>query len=189
MRNNLLKLFLVVSIATLFGCSSSSDDKNPRSSDDKNPSGFSQSDCGMELNTSIWYAAFDKGTYSQAELLIGTSIAANKISGFELDEKEVRDMRQIVDAVGGGEFKGRRIPACLEKINLNYVNAFAGERKSECFAEAYLHDHEFKVFRELKVMRCEDIDTEMTKWVSENKIIGMKWAAPFVNGSNSNSSS
>jgi hypothetical protein len=91
-------LFLAV-LVVLTGC------------DSKNSGQFSKSDCDMKLTTAIWYATFDKGTYSKAELLIGTTIAAYKLSGFELDEKELRNQSNVVQDVGTGQFKEKAIPA------------------------------------------------------------------------------
>ena len=74
----LMRVLLVSLLVILIGCD------NVGGKGDK--SSFSKSDCDMKLKTSIWYATFDKGTYSPAELIIGTTIAALKLIGYELDE-------------------------------------------------------------------------------------------------------
>jgi hypothetical protein len=135
---------------------------------------FSKSDCDMGLKTSVWYAAFDKGKFTGPELIIGATIAANKLAGFELDEKELRGQSNIVMDVGSGMFKEKPVAACLEKVDLNFVNRSAGERKTACFAEAYLSDKEFKMFRSLKVMECGKVAEEMPGWIEANKVTGMK---------------
>jgi uncharacterized protein YecT (DUF1311 family) len=139
---------------------------------------FSKSECDKNLTTSIWSAAFNKGEYSRGQLMIGLSIAANKLSDFELDEKELLNQKNIVLDVGVGQFNGKPIPACLEKVDLNYVNRLKGERKSECFAEAYLNDKEFGMFRSIRVMKCEDIEAEVPKWIEAHQITGMKYKSP-----------
>jgi hypothetical protein len=155
-------LFLTV-LVVLTGC------------DSKSGGQFSKSDCDMKLTTAIWYVPFDKGTYSKAELLIGSTIAAYKLSGFELDEKELRYQSNVVLDVGTGQFKEKAIPACVEKVDLHFVNRSQGERKTECFAEAYTNDKEFGMFRNIKVMRCDELDTEMPKWMTEHLVRGMKY--------------
>ena len=139
---------------------------------------FSKSDCDMNLATSVWYAAFSKGKFTGPELIIGTTIAANKLAGFELDEKEVRGQSKIVVDVGTAMFKDKPVAACLEKVDLNFVNRSAGERKTACFAEAYINDQEFKMFRALKVMECGKIAEEMPSWITANQVTGMKLSGP-----------
>ena len=138
---------------------------------------FSNKDCDMNLATSVWYAAFDKGKWSGADLIIGTTIAANKLAGFELDEKEVRGQSKAVLDVGAGKFKEKPIPACLEKVDLNFVNRSAGERKTVCFAKAYLNDNEFQMYRAIKVMDCGKVAEEMPGWIATNNVTGMKMSA------------
>jgi hypothetical protein len=44
-------------------------------------------------------------------------------------------------------------------VDLHFVNRSQGERNTECFAEAYTNDKEFGMFRNIKVMRCDELDT------------------------------
>jgi uncharacterized protein YecT (DUF1311 family) len=166
MKNTIKILLAAASVALLSACGESSGGGK---------GGFSKSDCDMKLATSVWYAAFDKGTYSPAERIIGLTIAANKLTGYELDEKELRGQSNTVLEVGAGKFKEKSIPACLEKVDLNFTNRSQGERKKDCFAAAYTSDKEFGMFRDIKIMKCEDIDIEMPKWVKEKNITGMKY--------------
>ena len=140
----------------------------------------SKSECDMKLKTSIWYAAFDKGKFSPAELVIGTTIAAYAINGFELDEKELRSQDNIVLDVGWGKFKDKPIPACLEKVDLRFTNRVLGERKTECFAAAYTSDKEFGMLRDIKVMKCDEIEAEMPKWTELKGVTGMKYSVAPV---------
>jgi uncharacterized protein YecT (DUF1311 family) len=137
----------------------------------------SKSECDMKLPTSVWYAAFDKGKFSPAELIIGTTIAAYAINGFELDEKELRNQSNSLLEVGWGKFKDKSIPACLEKVDLRFTNRTLGERKTECFAAAYTSDKEFGMFRDIKMMKCDEIEAEMPKWAEVKGVTGMKYSA------------
>lgn len=132
-----------------------------------------EEECNLGLKTSVWYAEFEGGKYSNAELIIASSIAANRLQGYLLDERELRNQSNKVIKKGFAKYNNRNLPACVEKIELNYVNSEAGERRRECFIMGYISDKEFKIFRKLQVMHCENPNNALSNWIYENEIIGM----------------
>ncbi len=126
--------------------------------------------CSGGLNSDVWSFAFNKGRISNAQLIIGTTITFLNSSGFELNEKDLLGQKNKLIMAGIGSFQGNDIPACVEKIELKFTNRSRGERKTECFIQAYQDDAEFQMLRGISVFGCDEMDVKIKQWVDSKNI-------------------
>ena len=131
--------------------------------------------CTYDVPSIINSFAFSGGRIMPPLMIIGTTISATKmLERYELEEEKQNLERKQVLMAGSHDFEGRVLPACVEKLNLNYINRAEGKRKTGCFQIAYVADAEFKMVRNISTFACEDSDSELKKWVEEYKISDLK---------------
>lgn len=126
--------------------------------------------CSGGLKTNIWSFASNNGRISNAQLIIGTTISALNMDGFELDDKDLLSGKNKIIMAGIASFQGKDIPACVEKVDLKFINRSRGEKKTECFIQAYQDDDEFKMLRGVSVFECGEMQTKINEWVDSKNI-------------------
>ena len=68
---------------------------------------------------------------------------------------------------GTAEFKGRRLPAGIVRVEVRTIDRVGGEYSSFCILHAIVIDNEFGVRRAPFYKNCEDAATELSAWTNE----------------------
>ena len=87
--------------------------------------------------------------------------------GFLVDKESLQSKEQDVFKAGVGKFEGRILPACVEKLNLTFINGAEAKEKTNCYALYYLYDKKFKYFRGVELTSCNDIEKTLPEWSSK----------------------
>ena len=130
--------------------------------------------CNYHLGQKIGISAFDTGAFLAPEAIIEKSIVDHRLSGFDLDEKKIKSQDNPLIGKGLSIVQGRKVSACLEKINLEFMNINTGAAQQECFALSYLNDSDAKQLSSIQAMRCDEIDEVMSSWIKLNEVQGME---------------
>ena len=129
--------------------------------------------CNYHLGQKIGISAFDTGAFLAPQVIIEKSIVDHRMNGFELDEQKIKNQGNPLIANGFSVINGKKVSACLEKINLEFMNANTGVVQQECFALSYLNDHSTNELSSIQAMRCDEINEVMRSWIKLNDVEGM----------------
>ena len=129
--------------------------------------------CNYQLGQKIGISAFDTGTFLAPQVIIEKSIVDHRMNGFDLDEQKIKNQGNPLIAKGFSFVGGKKVSACLEKINLEFMNANTGIAQQECFALSYLNDNSANELSSIQAMRCDEINDVMRSWIKLNEVEGM----------------
>lgn len=129
--------------------------------------------CNYHLGPKIGISAFDTGTFLAPQAIIEKSIVDHRLNGFDLDEKKIKNQGNPLIGKGFSVVGGKKVSACLEKINLEFMNTNTGVVQQECFALSYLNDNSSNELSSIQAMRCDEINEVMRSWIKLNEVEGM----------------
>lgn len=129
--------------------------------------------CNYQLGHKIGVSAFDTGAFLAPQVIIEKSIVDHRMNGFDLDEQKIKNQGNPLLAKGFSVVRGNKVSACLEKINLEFINTNTGVVQHECFALSYLSDNITSELSSIQAMRCDEINEVMGSWIKLNSVEGI----------------
>jgi len=73
-----------------------------------------------------------------------------------------------IQEYGVGDFKGRRLPAIVVKVDFLQVDKVAGEKTQRCLFMYALYDKEFEVYRNYSLSECDELPA-LAEWKTRVK--------------------
>lgn len=136
----------------------------------KNREKFSSA-CTYDLASVIYDYRYNGGRLSGATEIIGYYIQAVRMrDGADIEKKlQITEKKNVAHA-GIATFQGRKVPACIEKVQLHFVNQLQGFRTNKCYALAYIYDGDFQMYRSMKSMECHEIDSNIDAWTKDANV-------------------
>lgn len=129
--------------------------------------------CNYQLSQKVSASVFETGTFLAPQAIIEKSIVDHHISGFELSEMNQPNQSNALIAKGSSVYRGKKVSACLEKVDLKFVSPNNGSSQQECFAVSYLSDLDTGELSSMQAMRCDEINEVMKSWIKLNNVEGM----------------
>lgn len=125
--------------------------------------------CDFNLAHSVYNFAFNNVPLDGAAADIGFSItSATFQNGWEVDKSRQGQEKKDVVAIGITSFNGTRLPACVEKVVVHYVNRSKGERKSACYEMGYVDGRNSGKYHDMSEHTCRKFS--IAKWARNNRI-------------------
>lgn len=137
---------------------------------------FARARCDYNVPGEIYYFIFRDTSAVVPFALMPITLHAlvRKNSGYEVDEPRQKAEKKNLIKGGAGQYEGRKLPACVETMNLHLTNRSAAKKETQCFQIAYLADPEFKIYRGVEAFECRESESKLQEWQKKHQVETLK---------------